>query len=83
MNVSEELQNRWQLEKFAVLTVRLGEREYFGKSDNNNIVIVFFHYKAVLVAVFGIETKIVVGGSLGDNALHFVCLWSLTIAVYA
>ncbi|KAK2524267.1 hypothetical protein Q9966_011681 [Columba livia] len=63
MNVSEELQNRWQLEKFAVLTVRLGEREYFGKSDNNNIVIVFFHYKAVLVAVFGIETKIVVEGN--------------------
>lgn len=84
MNNLEDPQNRCQkFGLFAVLTVRLGEREYFGNSSNNNTVIVFFHYKAALFSVLGVETKNFVGGSLGDNALHFVSLWSLKIAVYA
>lgn len=53
---------------FAVLTVRLGEREYFG----NRIVV--FYYKSALISVFEVETKNFVEGSLDDSALHFVCL---------
>lgn len=64
--------------------MRIGERKYFGNSDNdNNTVLVFFHYKAALVSVFEVETKCLVAGSLGYNALHFISLWPLKHAFHA
>lgn len=46
---------------FAVLTVRLGEREYFG----NRIIV--FYYKSALISIFEVETKNFVEGSLDDS----------------
>jgi len=68
---------------FAILAARLGEREYFGNSNNKNTVIVLLRCKTAEVSVFGVETTNLVGGSLGGNALHFVSLWSLRVAGFA